>query len=103
MGIWVRGRRSGMTIAERDRERRDRFVALHGTGSHLRYATIHLLVTASVAVLLGLVTNWSLAFTCFVLWFGIDLISRWWAVREARRASIAADAVRPTGGRTADG
>jgi hypothetical protein len=101
--MWARGRRSGITIAERDPARRERFIALHGRGSHLRYLTISLLVTASVAVLLGLVTNWSLALTCFVLWMGIDLVSRWWAVNEARHAAATAAAVNRPGSTTADG
>ena len=103
MGIWARGRRSGVTVAERDRERRERFIAMQGSGSHLRYVTISLLVTASIAVLLGLVTNWSLALTCFVLWMIIDLVSRWWAVSEARRAAAGSGDVSRSGGATAEG
>lgn len=103
MGIWARGRRSGMTVAERDRERRERFIALHGRGSHLRYATISLLVTASVAALLGLVTTWSLAITLFVLWMVIDLVSRCWAVSEARCAPTSAGEGQRQGGATTDG
>lgn len=103
MGIRARGRRSGMTAAERDRDRRERFIARHGSGYHLRYVTTSLLVAASAAALVGLVTNWSLALTLFVLWMSIDLVSRWWAVREARRARTSASEVQRSRGASADG
>ena len=79
---------SGGRRTDRDRERRDRFIARYSHGLLLRFPIITMMVNAVVAGTLGLLLDgWSTAATLFVLWSTIEFIARWWAVRAARRAS----------------
>ena len=100
MGIWTRGRRSGLTAAERDRERRDRFIARYSEPSLVEFVTVTLVVNALTACAVGALTRWSTAVPVFVLWTLIEVICRCWAMRQIRRAA-AAGAIRPGAG-TAD-
>lgn len=103
MGIWARGRRSRMTAAERDLERRDRFIARYSEQSLLQFVAVTLVVNTLAACAVGALTGWSNAVIVFVLWSLIEVIARWWSVRQVRRAPTSADAVPRSRGATADG